>query len=299
MKFFKLLFKNIYIIFSLYFLSILKYKKLKNIYLNTDNFCCIISTNRSGASLLSSLISQNKNVILIDSYFGKKSPEVTTTNAVGHSYGFSESNIWKYLNNISKEIILTQDGYSIWSHPKFISSFYKESSIFENLMKTELKLIMLKKGYSKEKLYLIKDPYNIVRLKLIKKILPNCKIIFNQRNYQDFYKSCFHLWSKNYEKPKLEKDILLHWYLSNVIGIFDSILYFKDILKIYHEDFYDSRTSNINLMKKIEKFLKIKFYLNYDFKEINLKNTFLKTKKQKLEFNKTDIYELAEYEKSN
>ena len=53
-------------------------------------------------------------------------------------------------------------------------------------MKTELKLIMLKKGYSKEKLYLIKDPYNIVRLKLIKKILPNCKIIFNQRNYQDF-----------------------------------------------------------------------------------------------------------------
>ena len=51
-------------------------------------------------------------------------------------------------------------------------------------------------------------------------------------------------------------------------------------------------------MKKIEKILNIKFYSNYDFKEINLKNTFLKTKKQKLEFNKTDIYELAEYEKS-
>lgn len=293
----KLLVKNIFIISSLLFIYIFKRSELKKVNLLNDNYCCVISLNRSGASLLSSLICQNEQVHLVDGFFGKKSPKKSSTNKYGHTYGFAESNIWKYINSINGEAFLNRDGYSIWAHPKFLSYFYKDKSLLEFLMKIELKLIISSYGYSKNKLFLIKDPYNILRLKLIKKILPNCKIIINQRNNKEYVESCLHLWSKNYQNLLIDKDISLHWYLSNVIGIYDAEMNFKNIFKINHEDLYDFKIPNDKIMKKIEAFLKINKKDSYNYDEINTDKSFLKAKKNQWKFNKIKVNELVNYEK--
>lgn len=293
----KLYLKNIYIIIALLILYLIKRSSLKKIDLNSNKFCCIISTNRSGASLLSSLICQNENVTLMDGIFGKKSPKKSFKNQYGHSYGFSESNIWKYINNVEKEADIHTDGYSIWSHPKFLSYFYKDRSLLEFLMKIELKLNILQHGHPNNQTYIIKDPYNILRLKLIKKILPKCKILINIRNYREFTESCFHLWSKNYNNLKFHKDISLHWYMSNLIAIFDSNMHFENIYMFNHEDFYDKNLSNQDIMKKLEIFLSLDNNHKYNFEEINDEKSFLKNKKNKINFTDITIEDLVRYEK--
>ena len=282
---------------SLLILYLFKRSSLKKIDLTSNKFCCIISTNRSGASLLSSLICQNENAVLIDGIFGKKSPKKSFKNKYGHSYGFSESNIWKYLNDIEKESNIHSDGYSIWSHPKFLSFFYKDSSFWEFVMKIELKLIILKHGYTNNRLFIIKDPYNILRLRLIKKILPDCKILINMRNYKEFTESCFHLWSKNYKNLKFDKGISLHWYMANLIAIFESNMLFKNIYMLNHEDFYDKNLSNQDIMQKLENFLSLDNKPNYNFEEINDDKSFLKNKKTKINFSDITINDLIKYEK--
>ena len=294
---FKLFLKSNFIIVYLFIISFLKRSQLKKIDLDKEKFCFIISSNRSGASLLSSIISQNKNVVLIDGLFGKKSPKKSSFNKFGHTFGFSESSIWKYLNNSSKEAEMLKDGFSIWAHPKNISFFYKERTIYEKIMKVEIKLIILKSGYKKNTTYLIKDPYNIVRVKLISKIFPNSKIIINRRNHKEYLESCFHLWSRNYKNLKLDKGILLHWYTSNMVAIFETYLNFNKIFYFNHEDFYNKNINNLNMMKKIENFLEIEHYKKYNFKEINQKNSFIKTKNSQENFNNIKILDLAKLEK--
>ena len=101
-----------------------------------------------------------------------------------------------------------------------------------------------------DKIPFVKHSFFTLRLKLIKKIFPNAKIILNIRSYKDFISSNLHKWSvdKRYSKifNKNKPDIGLHWYILNSIALYHLEKYFKNQYYIF---FMKSYTIQILIIK--------------------------------------------------
>ena len=246
--------------------NILNYIKLiskvftKNYYNGKDPIF-IITANRSGSSLLSNILRQHPDIYSLNIDLKK-----TTYDKINnHNRGFSEDFVWEVLNNYKNDHFnLKNDGY-LWAHPKNLGDFYKEDFYFKSLLKREI----YKKNI-KKKIPIIKNPFFSLRIKLIKKIFPNAKIIYNVRSYKDWIRSGYHKWSNDNGFKKSfysnKPDIGLHWLIINTITIYQLEKYFpKRFIVFYHESFYDKKVNKNKLMNEILKFLKLnKFRFNFD-----------------------------------
>lgn len=240
----------------------------KNNFININKHpLFIISSNRSGASLLASLLRQHPQILSLNEEKILNNMKIKD----GHVAGFSEDFIWNGLDDKdSDHNNLRNNGY-IWGHPLYLSNYYKEDYKYSNALINEIF------KYKTEKLILIKHPFFSLRLKLIKKIFPKAKIILNIRSYKDFIISNEHKLSNSIYKKNFNlksSDLGLHWLLINSISIYQLEKYFANNYIIFnHEKLYDDKFDNQNLMNSITNFANLENF-NFSFENINIKNKF-------------------------
>lgn len=259
--------KDIIFFFKYYFYYFSSYlnSKKKNYYRSENDPIFIISCNRSGTNLLSSILYQHPA-------FSQK--EGTKFDIVDRHYrGHYDDFIWDCL--IPNDFLEKESEGFLISNPKWISKIFKENYNFKKGLVYEI----YKSPHNKK--VIISHPFNCLRLKLIKKLFPNAKIILNIRNFKDYLFSCTDKWktNKNFSKAFEEEkrpDIGLHWYIQNSIAIYHLKKYFKNNFYIfYHEKFYDENIDNQSLFDEITKFLDIENF-NFDFQDVDLKFKFSK-----------------------
>jgi hypothetical protein len=260
-------------------------------YYNGRDPIFILSANRSGSSLLSNILRQHPDLYSLDS----KLRNVNYKKINNHNSGFSEDFIWNSLNNMNSDHFnLKGEGY-LWAHPKYLRDFYSEKSIFKSFLKKEI----YKKNV-KNKTPVIKNAFFTLKIKLIKTIFPNSKIIYNIRSYKDWIYSGYHKWSKDYGFKNSFKnnkpDLGLHWLILNTIAIYQLEKYFPNKYKIfYHECLYDNKINNNKLMNRLLKFLKLKKF-NFNFELVDKK--FKYSKKITYNYEKFDLIKnLVKFEK--
>ena len=262
----------------------------KNHYDENNQPVFLIGTNRSGASLLSSILRQHSAFQSLSS----ENMVVELKKNISHNSGFNEDFIWRYLDNFNNDVFKNKKEGFLWGDPKYISDFYRDDFFYKKALIYDI--------YKKKinKIPFIKHPFFTLRLKLIKKIFPRAKIIFNIRSYKDFITSNLH---KNFNDKRFkgafsenDPDLGLHWYLINSIAMFQLEKYFKDQYYIFfHEKLYDSNFNNQNIMNEVTDFLNIdRFSFNFD-----LVNTDYKYNKNiTFEYNEIDLaQEIGKFEK--
>lgn len=251
--------KNLFI-----YIKMLIFLFKKNYYDKNNQPIFLLGTNRSGASLIASILRQHPDLRSLS----PNTTDVKIQKKRNHTLGFSEDFIWRYLENFyGDHYTRKKEGY-LWGHPKYLINFYKEDFIFKRSLINEIYNIESKK------IPFIKHSFFSLRLKLIKKIFPNAKIILNIRSYKDFIKSNFNKLSSDpsYNSNfKIKKpDLGLHWLMINSIATYHCEKYFKDNYFIFHhEKLYDSKFDNQLLLDEITKFLGIRKY-NFNFDNVNL-----------------------------
>ena len=98
------------------------YTLKKNNYVKSNQPVFIVSSNRSGSSLLSSILRQHPSIRSISEK--TLNDEVKKKN--DHTIGFSEDTIWKFLENPLNDHARGKNEGFLWSHPKYLSEFYRE-----------------------------------------------------------------------------------------------------------------------------------------------------------------------------
>ena len=171
----------------------------------------ILGGNRSGTSLISSLMSQHPQ---LEGIFGKPQ-KPSKKDELDHIIAYSTSHhVWDFLDshwNQKKE-----DEGPLWGHPKHISRHYRDKPI--NNKEILLLANSLKSFVKTEKKPLINSHFNMFRIGLITKIFTNAKFVLIIRDHRDYMRSCYHKWIKsNLEYPKIG----LHWFTLNSCCIFD------------------------------------------------------------------------------
>jgi len=277
-------FKNIYL-----FLKMLSYNFRKNYYDENNQPIFLIGTNRSGSSLISSILRQHPDLRSL-------SEEVVNFNIKkrrDHTIGFSEDFIWQHLENFYGDHHREKNEGYLWGHPKYLRDFFIEKFWLKNSLIYEIYKI------NSKKIPFVKHSFFSLRLKLIKQLFPNAKIILNIRSYKDFTKSNYDKWSRNLAYTKTfdnnKPDIGLHWYLINTIAIYHCEKYFKNQYQLFHhEKLYDPNFDNKILMDELTSFLNIKSH-DFTFENVNPKYKF----KKDITFeylNLKDVVDIAKFE---
>ena len=264
----------------------------KNYYNESKEPVFLISSNRSGSSLIASIIRQHpslrslSNEVLEDKISSNKT----------HTLGFAEDYIWQFLEDYTADHFKGKNEGFLWSHPKYISSIYRDDFYLKKSLIYEIYKI------KSDKIPLVRHSFFSLRLNLIKKIFPKAKIIFNIRSYKDYIKSNVHKWSSD-EKfsgwreafKKDNPDIGLHWYMANSVALYHLKKYFKNQNYIFfHEKLYDPNINNQKLMNEITDFLEIDGF-QFSFHNVDKKYKF--NKEINFEYNKLkDISEICDYE---
>lgn len=272
-----------------FFVSIYFFFK-KNHYDENNQPVFLISSNRSGGSLISSIIRQHPKLRSLNNEVLKNEMKKKDD----HTIGFAEDLIWNFLDNYDNDWFQGKGEGFIWSDPKYISDFYRDDFWIKKALLYEIYKI------KSDKIPFVKHVFNTLRLKLIKKIFPNAKIIFNIRSYKDFIKSNTHKWSADKRYTKIFEDTVpdigLHWYMLNSVALYHLEKYFKDQHYIFfHEKLYDPNFDNQILMNELTDFLKLERF-TFSFDNINQKHKY--NKKITYEYNIPNFASvIAKYEK--
>jgi len=243
------------------------YKKIDNIDISP---IFILGGNRSGTSLISSIISQNPEV---EGIFQDNNVPLFSTNKHVLSY-CSSHHIWDFLLKIKSNWAYKNEGV-LWGHPKNISKYYKDKP--KNNRESLLLINALQHYRTTDRIPLINSHFNMFRIGLIKKIFPNAKFVLIIKNYDEIIKSCYHKWSEQNIKIDYPK-IGLHWYTLNSCCIYDLIKYAScDYCIIDFNQLFNNQEKTINLLNNnlynigLHKF-------DYNLKIISKKNRFLDSK---------------------
>lgn len=220
----------------------------------------LTGTNRSGASLLSFILRQHPELHTLNSEILNKPLKKN----VKHQQGFGEDFIWQFLDDFKHDHFNGKKDGFLWGDPKHISSFFRDNFLFKKALIYEIYKNRI------NKIPFMKHSFFSLRLKLIKKIFPKARIIFNIRSYKDFIRSNL---NKNFHDKRFGKifkeedpDIGLHWNIINNIALYQLEKYFKgQYIIFFHEKFYDKNFDNQFLMDEITHFLKLeRFQFNFD-----------------------------------
>ena len=247
----------------------------KNHYDKNNQPVFLVSSNRSGGSLISSIIRQHPNLRSLNTEVLNNEMKKKDN----HTVGFAEDLIWDFLDNYDLDWFQGKREGFIWSDPKYISDFYRDDFWLKKALLYEIYKV------KSQKVPFVKNSFSTLRLKLIKKIFPNAKIIFNIRSYKDFIKSNIHKWSsdKRYTKifEETSPDIGLHWYILNSVALYHLEKYFKGQYYIFfHEKLYDPNFNNQILMNEMTDFLELERF-KFSYENVN----------QKYKYNKKITYE--------
>ena len=273
-----------------FYLLIFYFSFKKNYYDKNNQPVFLISTNRSGSSLIASIIRQHPKLRSL-------SDEVLKTEMKkkdSHTIGFAEDFIWNFLDNYDNDHFEGKKEGFIWSDPKHLSDFYRDDFWAKKALIYEIYKI------KSDKIPFVKHSFFTLRLKLIKKIFPKAKIILNIRSYKDFIDSNLHKWSVDERYLKIFKenkpDIGLHWYILNSIALYHLEKYFKGQYHIFfHEQLYDPEFDNQTLMNKLTDFLNLERF-TFSFVNVNPEHKY--NKKITFEYNKPDYASMiGSYEK--
>jgi hypothetical protein len=253
-----------------FFFLIIFYNLKKNYYDEKFQPVFMISANRSGSSLIGSIIRQHPSLRSL-------SEDVLNFKMIkkdSHTYGFSEDFIWNFLDDYDNDHFTGKDEGCVWSDPKYISNFYRDNFFFKNALRYEIYKV------KSNKIPFVKHSFFTLRLKLIKKLFPKAKIILNVRSFKDFISSNLHKWSKDkrYKKTFQLKtpDVGLHWYLLNSIALYQLNKYFKDQYFIfYHEKLYDEKVNKQEIMNELTNFMGLENF-DFNFSNVNPEHKFNK-----------------------
>jgi len=247
------------------------YKKLSDVKIAP---IFIIGTNRSGTSIISSLFSQHPEV---EGLFQGHLKGTLGKN--GHTIGFCESyHIWPFLDDSESDFNLRINEGGLWGHPKHISKYYKDDLSY---ISNPLSLPNAIENHRKtDKTPLIKDQWNMLRIGLIKKIIPNAKFILIYRDYENYIPSCKHKWESGNVRIN-SPNIGIHWYTLNNTAIFDLNKYaLNDHYKISYNDLFQDEEAVQKLLNDCLSKFQIKPY-KFDLSSINSKFQYSRIKNDK------------------
>ena len=198
------------------------YATRKNYYHKKLQPIFLISANRSGSSLITSILRQHPDLRSVTEHDSEK---IIMNN--NHTVGFSEDYIWNFLDDPTSDHFTRKNEGFLWSHPKYISTFYKEDFFLKKALYYEIY------KENSDKIPFVSRNFFSLRIKLIKKTFPDSKIIFNIRSFKDYIKSNYDKYKKDRDYSKLfEKklpDIGLHWYMLNSIIFYQLKKYFNKL----------------------------------------------------------------------
>ena len=238
------------------------YKRVEDIDLSP---VFVVGGNRSGTSLISSLLGQHPQ---LEGIFGN-SNEPSITDNLNHIVNYCTSHhVWSFLDSHWDQI--NEDEGPLWGHPKHISRHYRDKP--KNKKEALLLANCLRSYVKTEKTPLVNSHFNMFRIGLITKIFPNAKFVLIIRDYQDQIRSCSHKWSKrNLEHPKIG----LHWLTLNSCCIYDLKKYAPRnfVILDYSSLFQDQMTINNLLNEKLKKIGLDNF--DYDLDIVNTKHRHL------------------------
>ena len=176
----------------------------------------IVGTNRSGTSMVTSLLSQHPD---LEGIFPDEI-KPTFKDYTAHTIGYCESDIWPWLEGPFPEYVSAEDiGDAIlWCHPKYISRAYRDDP------KSNKEILTMANAISQyrktDKHPLIKNQANLLCIGLIKKAFPLAKFVLVIRDYDDYFHSCKHKWFTENNIHE-HSSIATHWITGNLLAYCD------------------------------------------------------------------------------
>ena len=177
----------------------------------------VIGGNRSGTSLVSSILSQHPD--LEGLFAGARE---TKFNAAGHAVGYCESrHIWPHL--FPGEAKRRRGRHlPYWALPQYVGDAYRERT--QNSEERDDLLWAVQRLRRTSHQPLIKDQFNILRVGLINDVFPRARFILVSRGWPDFIERGTHKWRHDGMNSVLDPNSPragLHWQLLNTIARYD------------------------------------------------------------------------------
>ena len=172
----------------------------------------VIGANRSGTSLVAKLLSQSPEFEGL--FSNSRAAEIGES---GHVDGYSESAfIWKELND---------QAFGRLSRPGLFGSPHSVSAVYREGTKSTAEEKMLRKAVlaarRTDRIPLIKDNANTLRIGLITRIFPKARFVLVLRDPGDYLRSNRHKFAAQLSVERRSPEVGLHWLLMNTVALYD------------------------------------------------------------------------------
>lgn len=222
----------------------------------------VIGANRSGTSVITSILAQHPDLEGIFS-----GAENSQFDDMGHSIGFCESmHVWRHLMP-DPESRRPQGHLPFWGLPSYIGKAYRDRASGDR--ERRRLALDLETCRLTNKMPLIKDQFNCLRIGLIADVFPNARFVLCCRSWQDFTSSSLHKWGNDSSNTAMDRPLAgFHWNMVNLVARYDLEIYFPGHYTIVWLD-----TLHIGQVQAREAFTRItdKLCLNpckFDFSEL-------------------------------
>ena len=241
------------------------YKKVEDINISP---VFVLGSNRSGTSLVSSILGQHPQ---LEGVFGPSTEPSLRGKDDKHIMAYCTSHhVWNSMN--PRGNWHQKDEGVLWGHPKHISWYYRDKPV--NDREALFLANSLKIQTKTNKIPLVNSHLNMFKVGLITEIFPSAKFILIIRDCQDHIRSCSHKWTKqkiDIEFPKIG----LHWLTLNTACIYDLKKYAPKnfVILDYASLFQDQKKTNNYFNDKCEQIGLSNFEYNLDI--ISTKHRYL------------------------
>lgn len=176
----------------------------------------VVGANRSGTSLLASLLRQHPE---LEGIFSSTS---SGRNDAGHWQGHSESqHLWPSLFPEDRKRTQNRE-WPLWALPEYVEHTYRRRAKDD---RERLQLAWaVERARATNLRPLLKDPFNTLRVGLIRDVFPNAFFILVTRNWPEYIRAAAHKWTHDQSNTRLDPELPrvgLHWLLVNLLVRYD------------------------------------------------------------------------------
>ena len=179
----------------------------------------VIGANRSGTSVITSILAQHPD---LEGIFN--GAERSRYDDIGHSIGFCESmHVWYYMMP-DPELRRPQGHLPFWGLPIYIGKAYHDRASGD---KERRRLAWdLNKHRRTDKIPLLKDQFNTLRIGLIADVFPKARFVLCCRSWEDFSSRSIHKWCNDGSGTAMDRPLAgLHWNMVNMVARYDLEIY--------------------------------------------------------------------------
>lgn len=220
----------------------------------------VVGANRSGTSLVTSLLGQHPELegIVASSEPGR--------NEAGHWQGHSESqHLWPSLFPEDEKRTRNRE-WPLWALPEYVERIYRRRATDD---RERLKLAWaVERARETDARPLLKDPFNTLRVGLIRDVFPNACFVLVTRNWPEYIRAAAHKWTHDKSNTHLDPDVPrvgLHWLLANLLVRYDLECFAPDdYVAIRLVDLVHSPESAQEAFQEVTDRLALT-YFNFDF----------------------------------